>query len=445
MSVLFKALQKAEKENEQRQPAASGAGFDPGRLAGSGAIKQAGGRGINWRIAGLAAAGVLAIAIAGAFFLVETSPAPLSRVAAVAPPRAGVSSTAPGTTEAVPVLQPPPASGSAPAPAQQVADASPPPAPTPAPTPAPSAATPQAAAVNPPAALASATSAPAPVPTETPAETQTAAAPASSPEPTRPEPLRPQSTPVAKRAPATTPPVQTARKEPMPDIAADSPARMLSPPIAIQRAEFELSGVGNAVQVREVSQKAQDNVGAGYNALVSGAYDMSLGFYERALKEEPTSVLALLGRGAALQKLGKTEDAHASYEKVLKIDPNNREALSNLTVIVAERSPAEALTKLLDLEKQYPGFSPIKAQIGLSYAKMGSMPEALDYLSRAATLSPDSVMYQYNMALVLDHLGRNEQAVSIYEATLNMLSGGRGPPELSATEIERRVRYLRAR
>ena len=108
---------------------------------------------------------------------------------------------------------------------------------------------------------------------------------------------------------------------------------MLSPPIAIHRAEFELSGVGKAVQVREVSQSAQDNVSAGYNALVRGAYDMALGFYDRALKSEPTSVLALLGHGAALQKLGKPDEARADYERVLKVDPSNREALSNLTVI----------------------------------------------------------------------------------------------------------------
>ncbi len=235
------------------------------------------------------------------------------------------------------------------------------------------------------------------------------------------------------------------KKPGLPDLAPDSPARMLNPPIAIQKAEFELSGVGNAVQVREVSQKAQNNVGAGYSALVSGAYDTSVGFYDRALQEEPNSVLALLGRGAALQKMGRSEDARAAYERVLKIDPANREALSNLTVITAEHSPAEALNKLLDLEKQYPSFSPIKAQIGLTHAKMGAMPEALDYLRQATAMSPESLMYQYNLALVLDHLGRNEQAVSAYETVLASMAGGRGAPELSAADIERRVRYLRTR
>lgn len=231
----------------------------------------------------------------------------------------------------------------------------------------------------------------------------------------------------------------------MPEIPADSPARMLNPPIAIQRAEFDLSGVGDAVQVREVSQKAQDNVGVAYNALVNGDYDTSIGFYDRALKDEPNSVLALLGRAAALQKLRKLEAAQAAYNQVLKLDPENREALSNLTVILAENAPAEAVTKLLEMEKQYPSFSPVKAQLGLAYAKQGMMTPALESLRRAIALSPESLMYQYNLALVLDHMSLSAQAVSAYEKVLANLASGRTAPELSKTEIERRVRYLRTR
>ncbi len=405
MSVLFKALQKAEKENEQRQTTAGGSGFDAGRLAGSGAIKRAGGGGINWRTAGIAAAGVLAVAIAGAFFLAQP-PSMTTTTTTTTTTQVAVVKTVPGTTEVTPVLQPPAPAPAAAAPVQQMAEATP-------------------AAVAPAAVEAAPTA----------VEMQPEEAPVASPAPA-----------VAKPAPArVTVAAAPTRPQPMPELAADSPTRMLNPPIAVQRAEFELAGVGRAVQVREVSQNAQNNVGAGYSALVSGAYDMSLGFYDRALREEPNSVLALLGRGAALQKMGKNEYARASYEKVLKIDPANREALSNLTVITGERSPAEALTKLLDLEKQYPTFSPIKAQVGLTYAKMGQMPEALDYLRRATSMSPESVMYQYNLALVLDHLGRSEQAVAAYENVLAALSGGRGMPELSGTDIERRVRFLRTR
>jgi len=99
MSVLYKALQKAEKENEQRQ-AEGGEGFDASRLASSGAVRAAGGGRINWRVAGLATAVVLALAIGAAFFLVQPSTAPQPIASAPASP---------------PVMQPPAPSEPAPA------------------------------------------------------------------------------------------------------------------------------------------------------------------------------------------------------------------------------------------------------------------------------------------------------------------------------------------
>lgn len=408
MSVLYKALQKAEKENELRQ---SEAGFDTQRLAASGALKAGGlSRGRQINRATMGAIVILAVGGGVGFLmfkdsLLPASPAPAPPVVQQAVVETNVAAAPPAAPNA---MTPPPS------PAPAAAETSPPVG-LDTSAPAADAAAPETRASESPA-------------DEAPVEQEVAAAPA---------------TPATAAKPAMRPKPQ--RAEPMPHIPVDSPARMLSPPIAINRAEFALAGVGSQVQVREVSQSARSNVAAGYDALIGGSYDTALGFYDSALKEEPSSVLALLGRGAALQKSGRGPEAQASYDQVLKLDPQNREALTNLTSILAERSPQEALARLLDLEREYPGFSPVKAQIGLTYAKTGSMPQALDYLRRAVALSPDTVMYHYNLALVLDHLGRRDQAVASYERALASISGGRGPAEISATEIERRVRFLRAR
>lgn len=428
MSVLYKALQKAEKENEARQSASSD-GFDPRRLAASGALKAGGSRG---RAASrIALAGILLVGVAasGAFLMFQdqfVAPAPqpaLPVVEANAPaPAVAEAAPAPASPEAAPVQAAPTQA----APVQLAGNAPAPPPGAPAATaPADAAATPVAAAS--PAASAQAEAAPAP-----PAETQVAAAPVAA---------NPTAKPAAP-ARAAAPPPQ--RPEPMPTISPDSPARMLSPPIAINRAEFALAGVGNQVQVREVSQAARSNAAAGYDALVRGSYDTALGFYEAALKDEPSSVLALLGRGTALQKLGRGGDAQGAYDQVLKLDPQNREALANLTAIVAERSPQEALARLQELEREYPSFSPIKAQIGLAYARSGAMQPALEYLRRAIALSPSATLYHYNLALVQDHLGQREQAIASYERVLDFMAGG-ASSDASRTEIERRVRFLRAR
>ena len=278
-------------------------------------------------------------------------------------------------------MAPPPRPRPAP-PAPQVA---PPGEPTAAPAaqaPAAPAASPQVAAAPAPAAAATAATAapaaPAPAPAA-PAPTQTAAAPATpaaaeapkaavpaaptpaasapSPPPQVAADTPPAAAPKAAEKAAPAPAKAAGARDPMPKLAADSPARMLDPPINVRRAEMDLEGVGNAVRVRTVSQAAQDTVGTAYSALVRGEYDTALGFYDRALKQEPNSVLALLGRGASLQKLGRKDEARVAYDHALKIDPQNREALSNLTSIESERAPGDALSRLMALERDYPGFT----------------------------------------------------------------------------------------
>ncbi len=407
MSVLYKALQKAEKENELRQSASSEGSFDPERLTASGALKMAGGRGVAMNR--LAMVGILVVGVGGGigFLLLKDqfmSPAPVVASAPPAPP--------------APVLQPPPAEVAA-----TVADG-----------PAPQAAS--ASGAEPVAAAAAPeTSQPAP------SEVAVASAPAAIE-------TRTQDVAVAPAAPrhlVARPAAAPQRAEPMPELAANAPARMLSPPITVNRAEFALAGVGNQVQVREVGQAARSNVSAGYESLVRGSYDTALGFYDRALADEPNSVLALLGRGVALQKLGRGSEAETAYGQVLKLDPQNREALANVTAIAGERAPQDALARLLELERDYAGFSPIKAQIGLTYAKLGSMPQAQDYLRRAVALAPDAAMYHYNLALVQDHMGLREQAIASYERVLGLTSAGRGSADVSSADIERRVRFLKTR
>lgn len=419
MSVLFKALQKAEKENEQRQAASADGGSAAERVAGSVALKAGSARGGKMRWAAIAGTAVLGAGIIVGVLFLSPEPPQRPQVATLTPPPAQPAAKSP------PAAQSPPATENA-SPAPAVAPASGPSQEAQA-TPAPAATPNQTAAATPSAA---------------PIQAQTAAAQPEAPStPPAPAPSVPATS--AAEAASPTPEPKTSPQEKPAQLAADSPAQALNPPISIARADFALSGVGNAVQVRQVSKTAQTSVSSGYAALLRGDYDTALGFYDQALKEEPNSVLALLGRGASLQKLRRFDDAQVAYDRVLKLDGENREALTNMTAILGERAPAEALNRLVELEKAYPTFSPIKAQIGLIYAKTGNMEQALDYLRRATALNPDAAMYQYNLALVLDHMGLREQAVAAYQEVLSAISLGRAPPELSSTEIERRLRYLR--
>lgn len=451
MSVLYKALQKAQQENERKQ--APGPTLDAERLAGSGAIRATRGGGLNWRMAGLSVVMVVGATVIAAFFLLPEPEAPAPQrlqPMAMSRPQPQAQPAAPAASQ--PALQPPPAAAPAPAAPAQVA-ATPAPAASPAPAPEPQVAAVPAApvpapqvvaesapvAAAPPPAIVAADSAPIVAAESAPVVAAETAPAAEAPQQQAAVVEAPRAAPAAPAAAAPAP----AREEPPLQIAPNSPARLLNPPINVRRADYDFAGVGDVVQVRRVSQQAQNNVADGYAALVSGDYDMALGLYSRALSQEPNSIMATLGNAAALHKLGRLDEARAAYDKVLKLDPNNREALTNLVAILGERAPAEALTKLQELEREYPGFSPVKAQIGLLYARNDSLEQALDYLRRAVNMTPEAVLYRYNLALVLDRLGRRDQAVAAYQQVMDV-SGGRLPPGVSSAEIERRLRFLRA-
>ena len=52
-------------------------------------------------------------------------------------------------------------------------------------------------------------------------------------------------------------------------------------------------------------------------------------------------------------------------------------------------------------------------------------------------------MYHYNLAVLLDRMGRNEQAVVSYERVLAGILNSGVASDLSRSDVERRVRYLK--
>lgn len=472
MSVLYKALQKAAKENEQQasdqdvtSAVPEGSSFDPQRMAGARSISGSrfGSGGNNLKLAGGAAAVVLLLVVVGVFFLgdsdepaqvvqapsppaAETQPTPVPDASAPEAPqtpmdvaRAAADSSSASTTPS-PVMTDGGVSGSGMSESatdtEELASSN---MSLENITSAGSEATASIESASTPLSSAPAVEQPANGMNEGQTEVAQAAVTPSE-APSAAVTLRQNVAPTGAPAPAAAAPRVS---DPMPKLDVNSPARVLSPPISIRRAEAEFAGIGDMVRVREVSQSAQDNVTAGYNALVRGDNGAALELYGMAVESEPTSVMAQLGRSASLQKLGRMDEARTGYENVLRLDPNNREALTNLTSIYSARAPNEALNRLLDLEREYPSFSPVKAQIGLLYARMGSSAEALAYLRQAAAMSPATVMYQYNLAVLLDRLGRAEQAVVSYERVLAGILNGGVASDLSRAGIERRVRYLK--
>ncbi|HEY0294989.1 MAG TPA: tetratricopeptide repeat protein, partial [Bordetella sp.] len=66
------------------------------------------------------------------------------------------------------------------------------------------------------------------------------------------------------------------------------------------------------------------------------AYEPSLACYEQALALQPGSGAACYGKGMALQRLGRTQDAMAALRKALALAPNHAQATLSLAYLLRE-------------------------------------------------------------------------------------------------------------
>ncbi|PKU26511.1 tetratricopeptide repeat protein [Telmatospirillum siberiense] len=416
MSVLYKALERASKARETLRS-------DPMPTP---RLPLMGGRPARRRrlpVALSAVAAGLAIA-AGVFVLFgDDLLSGLDRVSAPSP-------KVPGSPRKLPTL------------AQQ------PPAVMPAvPDAAPAQVGEKAGALSPQAAAASVEpSQPAPV---QPASIQAAPAPVV---PAKPAPVSTApALPVAGRAAAGRPKVVQADEDlpaVLDRIRRERMAPALAQGVTVDRrtATADLTGRDGAssIAVSVAAAPNHEDANTAYDMLMRGQYEGALGLYDKILKSSPRNVAALLGKGTAEHKLRRYGDARESYRRVLAIDPGNREALTNTTAIVADLAPDQALGELRVLQKNYPAFSPISAQIASIEARRDNLAAAILALGDAVAQSPDNGLYRLNLAILQDRAGDREAAVASYRQAVDLLGGASSLP-VPLDQIRQRLRYLQGR
>ncbi len=120
----------------------------------------------------------------------------------------------------------------------------------------------------------------------------------------------------------------------------------------------------------------------GYSLLSAGRVDDAIATFQRQLRQDPNDLEALLGLGIAYRRAGRDEDALATYQRVLTLAPDNRLALSTIGLLGEFRSEwqpigIEALTRLLE---QAPDLIEARAQRAKLFFYQGLYSQSLaDY------------------------------------------------------------------
>lgn len=183
---------------------------------------------------------------------------------------------------------------------------------------------------------------------------------------------------------------------------------------------------------------------AATRALKLGRYAAAMEMFEKLYKKNHKDARVLMGLAVAQQGAGFNESAARTYEDLLKVQPNNADAIVNLMGIMRSQYPSVTLKKLIELRGKYPSNPGIPAQMGLVNAELKNYDDAIRAFEVAASMDPRNSSHIYNMAIVADQKGDTAKAIRYYEQALQLdASYGDSANSLPREQIYDRLVVLR--
>ncbi len=244
-----------------------------------------------------------------------------------------------------------------------------------------------------------------------------------------PPPPKPPTFEWAPLAPAAGPP------------AAEGPARSPTP-ITVGHGPAPRPDAERAIAVAARDQRLESLDRSAREALLAGDAQSALQLYERLASEFPAARGARLGQAIALQQLGRSAEARASYQSLLEVDPDDLGAKIALLGIVAEHAPDEALQLLYRLARHHPDDHRLPAQIAIVLARKGDLAAAIVADRRAVALDPANPGYRANLAVLYDRAGQSSAAIEQYRRALELAILA-GAPTAQLDVIAARLHHLR--
>jgi tetratricopeptide (TPR) repeat protein len=131
--------------------------------------------------------------------------------------------------------------------------------------------------------------------------------------------------------------------------------------------------------------------------------------------------------GAAYDQLKQPKDAIAAYQRAADMDPSDAHTLDALgQALLADNQLDEALKQFKLLAEADPEDTEALIHIGEIQRRQGHYEDALATIRKARKQDPTSLEAGYNEALLLDVLGRFDEAAQTYEKMVDATSHANG-------------------
>lgn len=155
-------------------------------------------------------------------------------------------------------------------------------------------------------------------------------------------------------------------------------------------------------------------------ALEVGQVDRALALAERFAELSPEDAEATQLLGNVHWARGELDEAKAAFEKTLQLKPGHQEALFALGNLLGAQSPDRAKRYLDDYLKENPDdASEALYQIALIEQKAGRNEEAISRFEASIEADPDNMQSRYSLAQMYEIRGDTAAALSAYAGILD--------------------------
>jgi tetratricopeptide (TPR) repeat protein/nitrate reductase NapE component len=191
---------------------------------------------------------------------------------------------------------------------------------------------------------------------------------------------------------------------------------------AIQRAGLApaspTGGMAFKIKHRSVPDKLHPRLERAYEAWRSGNLVEAKRDYERVLRSDPRNRNAMLGLGAIAVREGRWDDASERYTALLRLNPKDSIAQAGLIAVHENVDPLRGESQIKLLLREEPDAPHLHFTLGNMYAAQRRWGEAQAAYFDAYRLESENPDYAYNLAVSLDQLGKSDLAADYYRRAL---------------------------
>ena len=193
---------------------------------------------------------------------------------------------------------------------------------------------------------------------------------------------------------------------------------------AIQRAGMAPASPtdGAAFKIRRTStpDKLHPRLAQAYDEWRAGNLAAAQRDYERVLRSDPNNRNALLGLGAIAVRNGQWDEASQRYTELLRLNPRDSIAQAGLIAVHENADPLRSESQIKLLLRSEPDAPHLHFTLGNLYAEQNRWGEAQVAYFNAYRLQNENPDYAYNLAVSLDQLGKGVPAAEYYRRALEL-------------------------